>query len=184
MNAPGDPDVFLPHDHRACRRGAMAAVLAECRARGLRLTPARRCVLETLLAGHRAMTAYELLDRLRAAGLGGQPPVVYRALDFLIANGFVHRIERLSAFVACTRRHPDEARDGMEGDTGDAPEGGAAGRHEAVFLVCRACRKVAEAGLPALPGALAGEAARHAFTLERVSIEMEGLCEGCREEAP
>ena len=85
-----------------CRGRALAAVEAACAARRLRLTPARAFVLETLLESHRAMTAYELLDRLGAAGLGSQPPVAYRALDFLVANGFVHRIERLAAFAACT----------------------------------------------------------------------------------
>ena len=59
-------------------------------------------MLEALLESHRALTAYELLDQLAAAGLGSQPPVAYRALDFLVANGFVHRIERLGAFAACT----------------------------------------------------------------------------------
>ncbi|MCB1351189.1 MAG: transcriptional repressor [Rhodobacteraceae bacterium] len=151
-------DVFQPHDHRRCRKEALAAVLAECSARKLRLTPPRRCVLEALLEEHRAMTAYELLDRLREAGLGSQPPVVYRALDFLLANGFAHRIERLSAFVACTHGE---------------------GAHEAVFLVCRACRQVAEASLPALARNLEAEASEHAFRVERVAIEVEGLCARC-----
>ena len=91
-----------------------------CDARRLRLTPARACVLEALLESHRAMTAYELLERLEAAGLGSAPPVVYRALDFLVSNGFVHRIERLGAFAACA--HAGQAR------------------HGAGFLVCRVCR--------------------------------------------
>ena len=75
------------------------------------------------------MTAYELLERLEAAGHGSAPPVVYRALDFLVANGFAHRIEGLGAFAACT--HAGRAR------------------HGAGFLVCRVCRPVAETELPA-----------------------------------
>ena len=57
-----------------------------------------------LLQEHRALGAYAILDRLRDAGFGSQPPVAYRALDFLVENGFVHKIERLNAFVACS--HP------------------------------------------------------------------------------
>ena len=110
----------------AARRWRAAA--QRCRARGLRLTPARAFALETLLESHRAMTAYELLDRLRAAGLGGQPPVAYRALEFLVENGLAHRIERLGAFVACTAR-PDA--------------------HPAAFMICRSCRQVAETALDA-----------------------------------
>ena len=103
-----DPAAFRPHDHARCRGQGLAKAREICAERGLRLTPARAFALETLLESHRAMTAYELLDRLREAGLGGQPPVAYRALDFLVEHGFAHRIERLGAFVACAR--PDQAR--------------------------------------------------------------------------
>lgn len=160
---PAEPDAFRPHDHRVCRRAALDAARAECAARKLRLTPARACVLEALLESHRAMTAYELLDRLRAAGLGSQPPVVYRALDFLMEHGFAHRIERLSAFVACT--HGPDA-------------------HAAAFLVCRSCRTVAEADLPSLERRLAQAADGHDFRAERVTVEAEGICGRCREAQP
>jgi Fur family zinc uptake transcriptional regulator len=160
MTAAAEADALRPHDHRRCRRAALAAARSECTARGLRLTRPRECVLEALLESHRAMSAYELLERLRDAGLGSQPPVAYRALDFLVSNGFVHRIERLSAFVACTH---------------------GAGDHAAAFLICRGCRRVAEASLPQLGRGLAAEAAGHAFEVERVVIEAEGLCAACRE---
>lgn len=164
---PGTPDgsagaapsiAFRPHDHRACAREAQRAVEAECAARGLRLTPARAFVLGVLLESHRAMTAYELLDRLRAAGLGRQPPIVYRALDFLVAHGFAHRIEGLSAFVACAH-------------------GGA--RHRAAFLVCRTCRTVAETVMEEQAAALGAAGARVGFAVERVTLEAVGLCPAC-----
>lgn len=160
MPASQTTDAFRPHDHAACRRDALARAEAECRARRLRLTPARACVLGALLESHRAMTAYELLDRLREAGLGGQPPVVYRALKFLVAQGFVHRIERLSAFVACTQGGTD---------------------HAAAFLVCRHCRGVAEASLPGLGEGLRREARGLAFSVDALVIEAEGVCARCRE---
>jgi Fur family zinc uptake transcriptional regulator len=140
----------------------MAAAAETCRERGLRLTPARAFALEALLESHRATTAYELLDRMRAAGHGGQPPVAYRALEFLVANGFAHRIERLGAYVACT---------------------GEADRHPAAFLVCRGCRAVAETALAPPGPELAATAAAAGFRLERIVVEAEGLCAGCRGEA-
>jgi Fur family zinc uptake transcriptional regulator len=155
-----DAPAFDPHDHAACRGRALAAAAAVCAARKLRLTPARAFVLETLLESHRAMTAYELLEKLGAAGLGSQPPIVYRALDFLVANGFVHRIERLGAFAACTH-------------------GGA--EHNAAFLVCRVCRRVAETRMPRPARGLAAEAAAAGFAIERTVVEAEGLCARCRE---
>jgi Fur family transcriptional regulator, zinc uptake regulator len=153
---------FGPHDHRACRGQALAAVNAACAARRLRLTPARAFVLETLLESHRAMTAYELLEKLAAAGLGSQPPVAYRALDFLVANGFAHRIERLGAFAACTCGGAD---------------------HNAAFLVCRGCRRVAETALKRPARGLVAEAAAAGFAIEQTVIEAEGLCARCREAA-
>ena len=155
-----EPDAFAPHDHRACRGRALAAAETLCAERRLRLTPARAFVLETLLASHRAMTAYELLDALARAGLGSQPPVAYRALDFLVANGLAHRIERLGAFAACT--HAEAA-------------------HDAGFLICRACRRVAETPLALPAGELMEHAAAAGFAVERTVVEAEGLCARCRD---
>lgn len=156
------PVAFVPHDHQTCRERVRDDVAAACSARGLRLTPARAFVLETLLESHRALTAYELLDRLRAAGLGHQPPVAYRALDFLVRHGFAHRIERLGAYLACTH--------------GEAC-------HRAAFIVCRGCRSVAETALPHSGRGLIAQAARAGFDVERVVVEAEGLCADCRRDA-
>lgn len=152
----------------------MRAAEAICRERKLRLTPARAFVLETLLESHRAMTAYEVLDRLAAAGLGSQPPVAYRALEFLVANGLAHRIERLSAFVACT--HGGSA--GWQAEEGSAEVSG----HAAAFLVCRVCRRVAETVTPKAMRGLVEEAGAGGFQVETLVVEAEGLCDACREE--
>lgn len=153
-------DAFAPHDHSLCQRNVMDAVRRTCAERGLRLTPARECVLRSLLEDHKAMTAYELLDRLRDEGLGNQPPIAYRALDFLVSHGFAHRIEGLSAFVACT--------------LGEEP-------HSAAFFVCRECRSVAETCLPQLGSLIEGAAAGSDFSLEREVVEVQGLCGRCRD---
>lgn len=130
----------------------------ELEGQGLRLTPVRRRVLEILLENHRAMGAYEILDRLAAEGFGKQPPVAYRALDFLVEHGLAHRVQRLNAFAACL--HPGQP-------------------HSPAFLICRACNKVAEAPAAALRGALEAEAASLGFTVERATIEALGLCPAC-----
>lgn len=152
-----DP-AFTHHDHSHCAGDLMARAEALSAERGVRLTPVRRRVLEILLEAHKAMGAYEVLDRLSAEGFGKQPPVAYRALDFLVENGLAHRVQRLNAFTACTA--PGEA-------------------HSPVFLICRACGAVAEA--PGAPLRAAVEAAAGAdFTVERCSIEALGLCAVCR----
>ncbi len=154
---------FAEHDHRRCRETLRDELERAARSRGLRLTPARVRVLELLSEAHRAMGAYELLDRLRAEGLGSQPPVVYRALDFLIAAGFAHKIERLNAYVACC--HPGE------------PDSD----HAACFLICGRCRTVAEIEDAALDLAVAQAAAQRGFAMRRTVLEIEGTCPACRE---
>lgn len=152
---------FHRHDHTACISDTLAAAEARCVEEGLRLTPVRRRVLEMLLAEHRAMGAYDILPRLAEEGLGSQPPVVYRALDFLVSHGFAHRVEQLNAFIACGG--PDED-------------------HTPAFLICRACGAVAEARLAAgtLPGGPLGrEATAAGFRIENAVVEVSGLCANC-----
>ncbi|MGB3407221.1 MAG: Fur family transcriptional regulator [Jannaschia sp.] len=149
---------FDPHDHSHCIRDAVAAADSQCAAKGLHLTPVRRRVLEVLLARHQAMGAYDILDILRTEGLGSQPPVAYRALEFLTRNGFAHRIERLNAFVACT--HPD-------------------GAHDPAFLICRKCDAVAETEADARIGSAASKTG---FQVEEAVIEMQGLCPNCQDD--
>ena len=150
------PDPFERHDHGACRARALAQAEATCEGS---LTPVRRRVLELLLESHVALGAYDVLQRLREEGHAAQPPVAYRALDFLVGRGLVHRIERLNAFVACHR--PEKC---------EAP----------AFLICRACNRVAETASAPRRGALARDARSLGFEIEETVIEAQGLCPGCR----
>ena len=142
---------FDTHDHRVCVASALAAAEAQCAASGARLTPIRRRVLEILLAEHRALGAYDVLELLRAEGLGSQPPVAYRALDFLVAHGLAHRVERMNAFIACS--HPGET-------------------HAPAFLICRVCETVAETDAP--------KVATSGFEVEQTVVEAEGVCPNCK----
>lgn len=156
------PIGFERHDHAVCVDQVLDAADARCAAEGLRLTPVRRKVLELLVEKHRALGAYAILDLLREAGFGSQPPVAYRALEFLAEHGFVHRIERLNAFVACT--HPGES-------------------HAPAFMICRMCDAVAETQSPPGKSAL-GQAARAAgFQIEKTVMEAEGICPACADKA-
>lgn len=153
---PHDTLGFDSHDHAACVRNALDAADAACVLRAVQLTPIRRRVLEILLESHAALGAYDVLARLDAEGLGSKPPVAYRALTFLVEQGFVHRIERLNAFVACV--HPDTA-------------------HDPAFMICRSCGTVAEAQANA---AMDQTAAQSGFRVEQTVIEAEGLCPSCQ----
>ncbi|MEP2470480.1 Fur family transcriptional regulator [Roseobacter sp.] len=158
----GPPLGFAHHDHGVCVSDALAAAEARCAAERLRFTPVRRKVLEILLQEHRALGAYAILDKLRDDGFGSQPPVAYRALDFLVANGLAHKIERLNAFIACV--HPSRS-------------------HTPAFMICRLCDAVAETQSSPARGAL-GEAARATgFRIERTVVEAEGVCPACVDKA-
>lgn len=152
---------FERHDHEGCVHDAVAHASAICKDRGLKLTPVRRRTLEILLEGHRALGAYEVLDRLKEEGFGAQPPVAYRALDFLTSNGFAHKIERLNAFIACS--HPGNA-------------------HDPAFLICASCGLVAEAESDPSSSRLAKIAKESGFSITRSVLEAEGLCPNCSTE--
>jgi Fur family transcriptional regulator, zinc uptake regulator len=155
------PDLaFAAHDHAHCAEDALTRAEAITAAAGARLTPVRRRVLEILLEEHKALGAYDVLARLASDGFGNQPPVAYRALEFLVDHGLAHRIQRLNAFTACV--HPGEA-------------------HAPAFLICRQCQTVAEAAATDARAALEVEATRAGFEIERTTIEALGLCPACRE---
>lgn len=162
MKAPADPSAFQHHDHAHCSGDVLAQAEVQMRALGLRLTPVRRRTLEILLEQHRAMGAYDVLERLAAEGFGNQPPVAYRALDFLEEHGLAHRIRRLNAFTACM--HPGQS-------------------HAPAFLICRACNLVAEAPAEPVRAALDSAAADLGFVIERSTIEALGLCPACHQAA-
>ena len=153
---------FQAHDHASCISDCVAIADSHCEAQGLQLTPVRRRVLEILLQQHQSLGAYDILDHLREEGLGSQPPVAYRALDFLVKHGFVHKIERLNAFIACS--HPGES-------------------HAPVFMICRLCSAVAETHTDLSTGQL-GQLAQDAdFQIERTVVEVEGLWPKCQNQA-
>jgi Fur family zinc uptake transcriptional regulator len=151
------------HDHGACLDRGLEEAQARCADKGARLTPGRTRVLEVLLrdAAHRALGAYEILERLAATeGSRPAPMSVYRALDFLVELGLVHRIASLNAFVACA--HP--RRD-----------------HGAQFLICRSCRSVTEITGLGVAQALRDAAQAVDFIAEPPIVEVPGLCTHCRD---
>ncbi len=153
---------FQSHDHSLCVDQALAEAESRCAEQGLRLTPVRRKVLELLLQEHRALGAYAILDLLRDSGFGSQPPVAYRALDFLVEHGFAHKIERLNAFVACA--HPGA-------------------NHAPAFMICRLCDAVAEAQAAPSNDALGAAARAAGFQIEKTVVEAEGVCPVCAQKA-
>jgi Fur family zinc uptake transcriptional regulator len=153
---------FRKHDHRRCQHQLMSEASELCVARKLRLTPRRRQVLEIMLASHQPMGAYDILAALNRAGNADRiaPPIVYRALEFLMAEGLIHRIESRNAFITCV--HPG---------------------HEsaAQFLICRDCEQVAE--LESSEQSLLAAAENLGFSVDHSVVEITGVCARCQKHA-
>jgi Fur family zinc uptake transcriptional regulator len=132
---------------------------AECALRGVRLTDVRRDVLRLILQAGEPVGAYALLDGLKALTGGGKPPTVYRALEFLLAQGLIHRVEKLNAFVGC--------------------HGEAVHAHAAQFLICRLCGKATEIEDETVQSAIAAAARAAGFVALRATVEVEGTCAAC-----
>jgi Fur family zinc uptake transcriptional regulator len=136
-----------------------------CVARGVQLTELRRQVLRLILEAEAPIGAYALLDKLRGLRAGAAPPTVYRALDFLLEQGLVHKLERLNAFTACAETGHDHHHHGHD--------------HPHQFLICRKCGGTAEICAPAVTQAIAEAARAQGFTPGPATVEVEGVCANC-----
>lgn len=128
-----------------------------CAERGERLTAPRRRVLELLLEGGGPAKAYDLMAAYSEGGPPAKPPTVYRALDFLVRQGFAHRIESLNAYVACSDAEPS---------------------HAAAFLICDCCGSATETHWD-LAAHSRSAAETHGYKLERLNVEAHGRCAAC-----
>jgi Fur family zinc uptake transcriptional regulator len=149
------------HDHKRCAADALGHAEEISRREGLRFTTQRRKVLEALLASHIPASAYDVIDRIAGEGKRLAPISVYRALDFLVENGFAHRIESKNAYVACDRGEDC------------SPEA-------TLFLICDNCGAAGEAPSEALGRLVAEETKRGAFLPRLRVLEIRGLCARCR----
>ncbi|PTB82487.1 transcriptional regulator Zur [Pseudidiomarina aestuarii] len=129
-----------------------------CEQRGARLTPARREVFEILAGESGAVGAYDLLDKLRAAVPNAKPPTIYRALDFLQEQGFVHKITSSNSYVLCS--HFDH-------------------QHPVQMLICESCGNVQEIQSDGVYDALRKQAEGQGFRVATQTIEAHGLCQDC-----
>ena len=147
-------------------QAALSQAAEHCSALGERFTAQRRQVLELLLRLGQPVTAYQLLEALRAELPGAQPPTVYRALEFLQRVELVHRIDANNTWVPCAL------------DCGEHHQG------KPQLLVCGECGAARELPLPEdLHSALAREAARAGFELDDRPLALQGTCERCRGDA-
>ncbi|BBU97803.1 zinc uptake transcriptional repressor Zur [Providencia rettgeri] len=132
-----------------------------CQSRGVRLTPQRETVLRLIAQQHGAISAYDLLDLLREIEPQAKPPTVYRGLEFLMEQGFIHKIESTNSYVVC--HHFDNPS------------------HISVMLICDQCGSVTESDCTTIEAAIINLADEHQFRLRHTVVENHGLCKNCDE---
>ncbi|HVA13713.1 MAG TPA: transcriptional repressor [Stellaceae bacterium] len=144
---------------RADIRSALDRVEKLCRRRGIRLTKLRRNVLELMLRGEQPIRAYDLLGKLDGSAGAKAPATIYRALNFLIEQKYVHKIESLNAFVVCLDvDHP----------------------HDSQFMICAQCGDAVEIRDAAVTRALRRHVENQGFRTSEQIIEVRGLCARCQ----
>ena len=133
-----------------------------CEERGLRLTPLRERVLRLVAEAERPVKAYDLMDLIRDGKGPAAPPTVYRALDFLLENGFIHKLESINAFIGC--HQPRE-------------------QHSAPFLICDGCGRAVEMEDERVSQLLTQQARALGFRPQAQTLEVHGRCARCDETA-
>lgn len=162
MNIPAEANLnhshTSEHDHTKCVSEAIGTAEQLCVVRGVQLTPIRHQVLELIWDSHKAVKAYELLDRIKPLQHAAKPATIYRALDFLIEQGLIHRVESLNAFIGCN----------CSGH-----------QHEQLLLLCNNCQEVEERPAPEVMQALSQEIKQADFIVHSKAIEIHGICAKC-----
>jgi Fur family zinc uptake transcriptional regulator len=146
------------HNHTRCVRNAMAEAEQTCVKAGLRLTKTRRTVLKLVWNSHAPIKAYDILQEIHKDNPKAAPPTVYRALDFLIEAGLVHKLESLNAYIGCG----DPSRP-----------------HIGQFLICTGCGAVAELDEPKITRMLIRQTKELGFQIKQQVVEIQGQCPEC-----
>ena len=151
------------HDHHRCAADAITHAEQVCKERAQKFTPIRRQVLQALLSSHRLLGAYEVIDELAKSMPRPAPITVYRALDFLMANGLVHRIESRNAYLACAHDHDAASL--------------------VAFLICERCGSVGEIPSAPMAQSLSSAARATGFAPKLSVVEITGTCAHCQKAA-
>lgn len=144
------------HQHQTCQHEALIRAKKVCEEMGARFTEQREHVYKILWQSHKALTAAEVMDKMN----NDQPPITYRALDFLKSVGLIHHIHSLNAYVGCSHTH-------LESDHG-------------ILFICKNCHDVAETHDEESLKVILNKTKQKNFRADDVYVEVLGLCASCQ----
>ncbi|MCG8415475.1 MAG: transcriptional repressor [Pseudomonadales bacterium] len=147
------------HNHALCIEEALNQAKRVCEKGGERFTDLRRQVFELVWAEHKPVKAYDLLSELASKRSGVAPATVYRTLDFLQAQGLVHKLESLNAYMGCS--HPEQ-------------------EHQGQFLICESCEEVRELEFAAFNKSIDEVEKEQHFQIKHMTVELFGVCGKCQ----
>lgn len=129
-----------------------------CVHNGAQLTEQRREALELLLLRGGSAKAYDLQEDMQSRHGRVAPTTVYRALEFLMEQRLVHKVDATNTYVVCS----------------DAEHA-----HPSMMLVCTQCGQIAEWHDDARFRALSKHVAAHLPGFEARGLEIKGVCGRC-----
>ena len=157
--------VHQPHDHKRCINAALHIANDLCAEKNLRMTPTRESVLRLLWQSHKPLGAYQVKEQLaELLNKHIAPPTVYRAIEFLLQLGLIHRIPSQNAYVGCPFPNSE---------------------HSNLFMICNQCGSAAEIADNSINSMLQRASDKVNFILQSQCLELFGLCPQCsdRQEA-
>ena len=149
------------HDHDTCIQEALQNAKQICQVKGGVLTDIRRQVLELIWRNHHPVKAYDIIEKFKPSERtqgAAKPTTIYRALEFLLEKGLIHRVESLNAFIGCS--NPLHV-------------------HELILLICKKCENVQERSAERVMESIKTELQQAHFIAHSKIIEIHGLCDRC-----
>ena len=151
---------FHPHNQERCLDAAIISAKKLCAEKNTKLSSMRESVLILLWQEHKPMGAYDILNGIaKTTDKSIAPPTIYRALEFLLEMGLIHRIASLNAYIGCP--FPNSV-------------------HSNLFMVCNQCGSTAEIADSGLNKILNSLCTNTDFSMETQYVEIKGRCPQCQ----
>ena len=145
-------------NHKICIDSALSEAEKICHQKNIRLTEIRKTILKIIWQSHKATKAYDILDQISGMNFSAKPPTVYRALDFLLENGFIHKINSLNSYIGCPNPLQNE---------------------QCYFIICSSCDEIEECSDKGITNAIESVMNKNKFSHKNIAIEINGTCNNC-----